>query len=344
MIREGKWDCLHCKTTNLGRNTDCESCGAVRGKDVVFYLEDEAPEVKDEAMLSDALAGPDWNCKYCGTNNRANRDWCSQCGYRSDSDNVEPPQPLIEDQIKKEEIAYEKEKVRTDIKPYLIIGTAVLFGITALWWMFSTYEVQSTVVEKSWTHTIETQDYKTVRERDWDIPSRGRYVSESREVHHHVQEFSHYETRTRQVSHRVRTGSRTVTHNRNKGNGYFETTYSQEPVYETRNETETYRHAVYVSKPIYRQKYTYDIEKWVSGQSYITTGVGIETNWSSPPFSEVKRESRRYGQYHTIFKPLEETLDGIDHKTSDKVEWLRYAMGRKYIVVKNHFGVICEIK
>jgi len=58
---------------------DCTSCGARRGADVEFFLDDEAPPLTDEALLREAAGGPDWLCETCGGSNRFGLDRCQTC-------------------------------------------------------------------------------------------------------------------------------------------------------------------------------------------------------------------------------------------------------------------------
>lgn len=79
-IYEGKWRCTFCQTVCRGRDMDCAGCGARRGADVEFFLDDDAPPVTDEALLLEANDGPDWRCETCGGSNRFNVQTCQTCG------------------------------------------------------------------------------------------------------------------------------------------------------------------------------------------------------------------------------------------------------------------------
>lgn len=77
---EGKWRCTYCGAVSRGRDMDCTGCGARRGADVEFFLEDDAPALTDEALLAEAGGGPDWICETCGGSNRAACQTCQTCG------------------------------------------------------------------------------------------------------------------------------------------------------------------------------------------------------------------------------------------------------------------------
>lgn len=77
---EGKWRCTFCHTVCRGRDMSCVGCGARRGADVQFFLDDNAPPLTDEALLREASDGPDWLCETCGGSNRFSAKTCQTCG------------------------------------------------------------------------------------------------------------------------------------------------------------------------------------------------------------------------------------------------------------------------
>lgn len=91
-IREGRWDCGYCGTKgNRGRKRKCQHCGAVREKDVRFYLPSkEEAAVLDAALLAQASAGPDWYCEHCGSSNAGGLDACHRCAAPRGSSPTHP--------------------------------------------------------------------------------------------------------------------------------------------------------------------------------------------------------------------------------------------------------------
>jgi len=79
-IREGKWRCPYCSIVNRGASMACPGCGATRDEHVAFFLEDDAPEVTDEALLARARAGADWLCRFCGASCPPALERCRNCG------------------------------------------------------------------------------------------------------------------------------------------------------------------------------------------------------------------------------------------------------------------------
>jgi hypothetical protein len=322
----------------MGRETDCKSCGSVRGKDVKFYLPENAPVVTEASQLKDATSGPDWNCSHCGTNNRNYKVDCEQCG----SGRAEAI-ARVEDQ---QEIQQIKEESRVDWKQFAPVGIliATILSICIFCTIaFASYEVGATVVGKSWSHTIHTENYVTISESDWDIPVGGRYVSENTEVRSYVSVFSHYETKTRQVSETVQTGSRMViSGHRDLGNGYFEDIETQEPIYETQYHTETYEDPVYVDKPVYDTMYTYDIDRWVQGVDVRSFGEDENTNWPNFVPTLISRESGRSAEYVLHF--IQEDKEQISYRSPNKDDWLRYKVMSKVRLTRNRMGMVYEVK
>lgn len=77
---EGKWRCAFCDVVNRGRDMNCGGCGARRGADVQFFLDEDAAPVSDERLLREANDGPDWLCETCGGSNRCGTRNCQTCG------------------------------------------------------------------------------------------------------------------------------------------------------------------------------------------------------------------------------------------------------------------------
>lgn len=90
-ILEGLWNCAECRTTGIpGHLTECPNCHDPRkemlDRSEEVYLPTNARIVTDTAELQQANAGPNWNCGFCGTQNRATDKVCSDCGKPLSSD------------------------------------------------------------------------------------------------------------------------------------------------------------------------------------------------------------------------------------------------------------------
>lgn len=77
---ELEWHCPNCSTRNPGSRKTCVSCGMPQPEDVDFQQQAHEKIITEEAKLSQAQAGPDIHCHYCGSPNPGNAATCSQCG------------------------------------------------------------------------------------------------------------------------------------------------------------------------------------------------------------------------------------------------------------------------
>ena len=83
---ELKWKCENCSTVNLGRLTECVSCGNPRdleGKETNWIdVGNDNPEdaVKDVNLLKIFSDGADKYCLHCGASNRRKENNCDKCG------------------------------------------------------------------------------------------------------------------------------------------------------------------------------------------------------------------------------------------------------------------------
>lgn len=76
------WCCSKCNTDNRGRYKNCTQCGKTKGREPFFDKEDLGPEdaITDPSLLKQALAGSDFECKFCGSHNRRDNGDCNECG------------------------------------------------------------------------------------------------------------------------------------------------------------------------------------------------------------------------------------------------------------------------
>lgn len=354
-VYEGRWDCSYCGSQNRGSSKFCVKCGASRGKDVEFYLPENAEEIYRMEELEKANAGPDWNCDSCGAANASIDNFCSNCGDPRQSTDI--TRQVNEYDVNNTpstgadsaRIAKEKESARLDEayeraggsvrKPSnilkLLIPALIIVGLLAFVInLFIPKEVYLTVEGHSWVRESNIENYREVRESDWSIPSGGKLVNSKKEIHHYDKVLDHYETKTRQV--RVQVGTEQyVVGKRDKGNGYFEDIYGTRPVYE--NRTETYQEPVYRDVPVYGTKYTYDIWKWVVDKTLTTSGNDKNAYWAKyTPENEKWRLKNISGKY---------TLHIADKKgkkydkTIDYEKWLKYNPGQQIKAKKSPFGI-----
>jgi hypothetical protein len=313
-VREGRWDCPSCgAAAQMGRDVACGGCGSPRPKGVRFYLPEDAPEVTDAARLAEARAGADWVCEHCGASSRATLADCAGCGAPRGSSPQQAVHEYGEDEIPRSggrstprplPVAAVPPK-RKSRKGKVFAGVLAA-GIGAMMWGNRTRQVEAEIVAKQWERTVQVEEYRTVTESDWALPSGGTLVRQFRDVREYRQVLDHHETRTRQVSDRVQTGTeRRVCGSRDNGNGYFEDVYCSEPVYETRYRTETYQEPVYRREPVYATKYEYRIKRWLPDTLLAARGDTTAPVWPTTRLDGDQREGPKKQAYVLTFRDSE---------------------------------------
>lgn len=285
-IRVGRWDCFVCgKKGNLGPETTCGNCGASRPKDVVFYLPTDAQVVEEEQQLAEARAGADWSCSYCATQNKATATMCSNCGNdraEAEDKDLNTFEYSLDDVPMAGARGFDRPgqapppspPKRNKLWSRLLLIAGVIGAIVLLYGINRSIEVP--IVDMSWERQIGLEEYKEVQEEDWSTPAGATNVESFRAVHHYDQVLERYETRTRTVQKQV--GTRQVAcGQRDLGNGYFETKYCDEPIYE--NVQETYEEPIYRQVPIYQTKYRYNVFKWTDAQPMVASAHDNKPHW-----------------------------------------------------------------
>ena len=393
----GYWDCKYCGTKDIpGDKMNCPGCNKGRGKEVVFHLSpnDRKNQMKryvDEGTeeYRRATSGPDWICPYCDSNNEADRKICRGCGHPRDKGDADYFQ-LNPDRGERiivhstagstdtvERNGYErnnppqnnadlKEQHPTRNIPWrnILISILAVLLVVGIVYLFSPKERYITITSFDWERNITVEEYRTIRESDWSVPTGGRVVYTQEEIHHYDHVLDHYETVMK--SRTVITGSHyetvtrwrqvvigsheEVTGYRDLGNGYFEevtrtvTDYGtesyEEPVLVYDYGTEYYpdEEPVYVDVPVYRTKYYYDIERWVYDHTATSAAHNHEPYWPVLELEENQRENGRDETYGitAVYQDKE------SHYELDYEHWSKINIGDG-LHVKVYFGGNIEI-
>jgi len=297
-IREGKWRCPYCAVVNRGADIACTGCGATRDKDVAFFVEEEAPEVQDAALLARAEAGADWLCLFCQTSNRPEATSCANCGAgrgsapsRKVEDVPLPPPP----RTPPPPAAPPAARGGSGCGLAVVLGLLVVAFVSAFgayWLFFRRTEDRARITRFEWERTIEVEALRSVREKAWqgEVPGGGREVSRSREVHH----TDHVAAGTQ----RVKVGTK------NLGNGFFKDVYEDRPVYK--------------DQPVYRDRITYDIDRWVTDRKVAARGEDQSPTWPTPTLLARERDGPHAERYTVI-------LDGPSKDARLDLPYLRWA-------------------
>jgi hypothetical protein len=193
------------------------------------------------------------------------------------------------------------------------------------------------VASVSWKRTVDIERFGTVTESDWSVPQGARVISKSREVRSHRKVQAGTETKTR--TEKVQTGTRKVKSGvRDKGNGFFEDVYKDEPIYESR----TVREEVprYVNEPVYDTKYRYEIEKWTFLRKAASEGAEPAPQW--PKFeadpSQKLREGRRVSAYEVKLREEGKPSPLFAFKPKEERDFVKFALGSKWAGKVNRLG------
>lgn len=339
-IREGRWDCPTCGTVGLpGRQVGCTSCGNPRPEGVRFYLADDAAEVDDAGQLTQARGGTDWICEHCGASARAVETACPGCGAERGSSPGQQTREYTMDEVPRSGQPA-RSMAAAPVPPKRKRGwkapAAVVAVIGGIVWWNGPVETSATVASKNWERAIEVQEYRTVREEDWSVPSGGREQRSFRAVREHRQVLDHYETKTREVSERVQTGTRTYTcGQRDLGNGYFEDVTCTEPEYTTNYRTETYQDPVYRQEPVYATKYAYEIERWIPDDTVWARGdAARQPAWPAPQIGRNMREGARIQRYVLHLADGEERYE----REVTEAQFQRYRQGQEVKLRRKRSG------
>ncbi|MDB9496795.1 zinc finger protein [Spirulina major CS-329] len=357
-IREGRWDCPTCGVTGLlGRDRDCQNCGAPRPEGIRFYLPENAAAVQAAEQIAIAKAGADWICDYCGASNRAPEPACVECGAppgekrQAVKTYPQPPTstPQASPSTPQAPTQSRRDRAKSPRSTNLLIRFHQRLGV--LRWAFWSglvsvilvvvigllpMQIDATVSQLSWQRSIAVERLTTFTETGWDVPAGGRVLSQQEAIRSYEQVLEGYETRTREVSEQVQVGSESYTCGTvDLGNGYFEDKICTRPVYETRTHTETYEEPIYRDEPVYDTEYTYEIDRWVVNRTPTVSGLDQNPQWPLLELGAQEREGDRTATYTILFQGD----NGRDYPvTLDLDTWSQFEPGDAQPLKVTRFG------
>lgn len=331
-IRRGYWICPVCNHKNTGNLELCESCGSSQQKNKdgsnPFFLDSTSQEVTDPKELKEAYAGPDWICEYCGTSNDNLTDSCKQCG----NPKGDKEEKKYNDQPQNLELPETTEEENKRRKLYWIIGSASAVIITLLLvWLLLPSNVPVKITGFSWQRSIDIEFSRLETEEGWDIPTGGTEVDHETRFHHNDRVLDHYESVEVQKSREVQTGTETVhTGTKDLGNGYYEDTYEERPVYSTEYYTETEQEPVYRDVPVYQTWYTYKIIRWYHDR-YATSSGTSQTGlyWATYTLADKERVGGKTETYTVHLLSQEKEPRKLTY-TCPIQEWQGYKIGEEF--------------
>lgn len=215
------WRCSSCGHKNLGRFGECQGCRNPKDGSEEWEMPPDtaaAPSVTDPELLRLALAGADWRCAFCGSDQRALDGACRSCGAKqadgkSLADPKAPPVPLVTPAVDKA-----VTRAGYGCLGFLGLTTAAMLGAVllclggAVYLMFRTpwRDVDATVSQVRWEHRVVVE---RLAEKDFEgfaesKPAGARAVREVGQREHHREDVFDHMT-TEHYTEQVPDGTRT---------------------------------------------------------------------------------------------------------------------------------------
>jgi len=319
------WDCRFCGTEKLLGITHrhCPNCGAAQDPAWRYF-----PAEADMVAVEDhQYVGTDVICPACSQPNSAASTYCSECGADLATGQAAPTlgsrsvgagiaeadtrRDVVKDKFEAE---MQRVGVSTGAPGFLgtsrgkaIVAGVVLLAILAcaalIYALTYSKQVNAEVTGLTWTRVVELEEFRQVRDEAWeeDVPRDAYGVSCHRE---------------QRGTRKVAAGSHEECTDVDKGDGSFER--------QCRTVTD------YRDEPVYDDRCTYTVDRWVPGRSVEASGSEA-SSLAWPQFSLAggtygkERERGRREVYTIVFRDA----DGEEHScdVTEQSVWEQYAVG-----------------
>jgi hypothetical protein len=312
-VKEGKWRCPACGGVNLGRDMKCGSCGAVRGPNVKFFLDEDASEVLDEGLLATAAGGADWHCDFCGTDNRAAVTVCRQCGAPKDGMKNRETVIIGQAPVSGSGGVASRQATGPRRKPARIIipaAMALVAIIAAVVFFSRGTEDKLRLQSGEWSRSIQVERQELVRHEDWrdQVPSGARILR--------TWEAQRSTEKIQVGTEKVKTGTKDM------GNGFFQDVFEERPVY--------------TEKPVFAMKVEYEIPEWKRYREAVSRGgIGDAPSWPDPGLTQGDREGVRAEKAVLRFVSTDPEKKGkvYTYESAKPEELASYSIGKDYPVM-----------
>lgn len=306
------WYCPYCNSYNRYSSNNCKNCGAERGSQNYFDIQQEK---KDEIELPKRLINP------------------APITYHTPTVIVNLPKkeiPKVEKKVRRLNIQWSWKRFLAFLILLFVIGTII--AAIPRWKTI-------TVDSSSWEYRIDIETNTLVEESNWSVPSDAVEILYTRqEIHHYDHVIDHYKTVTETKSRQVSDGYDTYYTYRDLGNGFSEQVAHHTPKYRTEYYTDTHQEPVYRDDPVYRTKYYYTVWRYIYDHTETTSGdYSIEPYWANYTFVGDQREGGRTTIYQI------NSSDGDTYYARDYELWKNLIPGGTYHI-KVSFKYIIEIK
>lgn len=356
------WNCGSCGVANLATASTCDECGEPRDSNddvagVYTY-------VSGKDAIGVALSTPEQiETDRTDTVLRS----ADKLQALEDGPVVMPSRTLSSDALPRHGITARLEKVGNSVITSFHLGerqvlykvgaaiVAVLMllgGVTFAYNTFiKTHEVDLTVKQLAWERQVEVEEYRTLTLDDWSVPSDGRIQSSRPAIHHYNKVFDHKERRVRKVPERKLTGSHQEKYacgstTVDRGNGFFEnkTTYCSRTVndYKTVYRDEPYFVDIYRDEPVYRTKYIYQVDRWVTNY-FDRANEGTSPYWPIP--ENLGKKQRVGDERHQSYIVHLVDEEGRKHERKlDEITWSHLSPGEVVSGQQTRSGSVRDVE
>lgn len=366
-IVEGFWDCPNCNAKNRGSAQQCSACGAIRSENVKFYTEDGAQAITDEDELAKANAGPDWICSFCSNTSPSASPVCTGCGSaRSAGKNravKEIPSGVASGKQSDRSSSGSNQQSSEPAKPaptWLKVGCSVFALLFLIVAVLSCHEkaAKIEITANQWVRAIEIAEYKTVREQAWasEVPADSRKFSSERQIRSHREIPDGFEEVDEAYTEKVKVGEKQVEDGKvDLGNGRFKVKYKIVPEYKEERRTRRVKRQKFRKEPIYEEKVTYDIDRWMPIAPAEKKGTTDEPQWPEfiastnvPPQIGDLSEKTRTETYSVKVKKIGEDaeieVEKLRQQPLSFEQFMKLRVGTKWEAIFSGLGDLRDIK
>ncbi|OGK12762.1 MAG: hypothetical protein A2W80_18355 [Candidatus Riflebacteria bacterium GWC2_50_8] len=359
-IVEGYWICPNCDAKNRGAEQQCDACGAIRSENVQFHCDSDAPVITDEEELKKAKAGPDWICPFCSNTSPSSSPNCTGCGSARDSGKKRAVKEIPPGGAPAQKGPGQPKAPAPPMPPAFKIGCGI---IVLLFLIFSFLSCRETpdkieITDNQWTRVIERSEYKTVQESAWqnEVPQAAIRLSSNREIRDHKQIPDGFENVQETYTEKVKIGEDKVEDGKiDLGNGRFQVKYKMVPKYKDEQRTRMVKQQKFRKEPIYDEKVTYNIDRWIDIAPVELKGTQDEPKWpeagviknTPPQVGDVSEKARN----ETYVVKVKRLSDGKEHevkKMRDKEltfeQFMKLRKGTQWDAIFSGLGDLREIK
>ncbi len=326
-----------------GEQMVCDTCGS--GKDTAEAYEppqdiQRAPEVTDPNELAVAVSGPNWNCPFCGGQERNANGMCLRCGGEKPvpqgPPSYAPPSYAPPSYAPPSYAPPSRMELDSSGRTMLLIGTVIVLAVMALAAIvfllvraFKPAKGYGTVERTTWERIV-MLDHRTVHPGEGWMKRApgGAYDFSCHDRKSGTEDCNPYDCHPHDVEYDCRPYDCHCSTRRESchslDNGYMECDEVErcDTCYHTctRTEYDTCYHTCDVIEPWC----TYRYDTWVQTAQVVAQGTGPDAAWPTKLSATGVDERLRYEEHYTVFFNRK-TNTGMKYSTYETTSYASYA-------------------